>query len=165
MGAAAEVVHHAVELVVELDDLVHRVLDVVEEGILLPHALHQFLDLTAADLSGHVPEQCTLEQKTGRVALLDERRVDAADPGSTLRENIDQPVALQSGQCFVHRCTAHSEGMCELDLIERLPRLQPECHDVRTQHAGSVGTVVFVFMWRRNDQVHVNGSFHGIRHN
>ena len=94
VGAAAEVVHHAVELVVELDDLVHRVLDVVEQGILLPHALHQLLDLAAADLSGHVPEQCTLEQKTGRVALLDERRVDAADPGSALRKNIDQPVAL-----------------------------------------------------------------------
>ena len=99
------------------------------------------------------------------MALLDERRVDAADPGSALWEDIDQPLALQGGQCFVHRCTAHPEGMCELDFVQRLPRLQPECHDIRTQHTGSVGTVVFVFMWRWNDQVHVNGSFHGIHYN
>ena len=136
-----------------------------DQGILLPHALHQLLDLTAVDLSGDIPEQCTLEQKAGRVALLDECQIDAADPGSALRKNVDQPLALQGGQCFVHRCTAHPERMRELDLVQRLPRLEPERHDIRTQYAGSVGAVVFVFIWRWDDQVHVQDSFHEIQYN
>ena len=68
-----------------------------DQGILLPHALHQLLDLAATDLSGDIPEQCTLEQKASRVALLDECQIDAADPGSALRKNVDQPLALQGG--------------------------------------------------------------------
>ena len=54
VAAPAEVVHQTVELVVQMDELIHGVGHAGPQAFLAAHAIPKFLHLAAADLTSHI---------------------------------------------------------------------------------------------------------------